>query len=86
MAGAGIDFFENGVALAGFAQAFVFEVGGEELFDFFELIGIERGLGGGAGRVLSRVAVSDEPPVPCPAASAAAWRESGRRKFCSRSI
>ena len=56
VAGAGINLFENGVALGRFAQAFVFEVGGEELFDFFELISIQRGLGGGAGGVLGSVA------------------------------
>ena len=67
VAGAGVDFFEDGVALAGFAQALIFEVGGEEFLDFFELIGIESGLGGGAGRVLSRVADfgGATSPLPC---------------------
>jgi hypothetical protein len=34
MARAGVNLFEDGVALAGFAQTFVFEVSGEKLADF----------------------------------------------------
>jgi hypothetical protein len=37
---AGVNFFEDGVALGGFAEAFIFEVGGEDFFDFFEPVGI----------------------------------------------
>ena len=55
MAGAGVDFFENGVPLAGFAQAFIFQVRGEKFFNFFELIGIQNALRGGAGRMLGGV-------------------------------
>ena len=56
MAGAGIDFFEDGVAFGSFAEALVFEVGGEDFFYLLQLIGVERGLGGGTGGVLGRVA------------------------------
>ena len=53
--GTSIYFFENGIPLAGFAQAFVFEMGGEELAHLVQLIGIEGGLRGGAGRMLGRI-------------------------------
>ena len=56
VARAGVDFFEDGVALGGFAKAFIFEVGGEDFFDFFEPVGVEGGLASGAGRVASSVA------------------------------
>ena len=55
VAGTGINLLQNGVPLAGFAQAFVFQVRGEKFFNFFELIGIQNALRGGTGRVLSGV-------------------------------
>ena len=56
MAGTNVDFFENGVALTGFAEAFILEVSREKLANFVEFIGIQGCLGGRAGRVLGRVA------------------------------